>query len=66
MKTIENNFSSNLHATVYNYWTYESANKLYDVMQNKITGDVIYMTNSRVTEKGSYHNAIIKHFNLTF
>lgn len=64
MNISANNFFSNLHGVRYNNWGYESAGKLYDIWEDKITGQITYTTNSKLSEKTKYHSAVISHYNL--
>ena len=62
------NFSSYRNGIIYNYWSYYTLNdKVYDVFENILTGEISYSTNGKFNvKKTRIHSAIIKHFNLTF
>lgn len=47
-----------------NVFSYESAKALYDVRQDRETGELRFYKNNRPSEREAHHNIILKHFGL--
>jgi len=55
---------SKIDGTKYFVWSYESAKKLYDIWQDKITKEFSYTINGLKSERTIYHNEIAAYYKI--